>query len=150
MIQINIAINGPTVSGKTTVGKFIAEKLQYQFINTRIFYRYLGYLSYQQLNNTSVYNILEIFNNNLKLNYSFNNITKIINNLNEEDYYLIGRQGSKLSENQDMRQLINQHIRQITNGKGFVVIGRDVIFNILPDAEVKIVLFANLDTRVLR
>ncbi|CAG8828610.1 12450_t:CDS:1, partial [Dentiscutata erythropus] len=44
MTQINITIDGPIASGKTTVGKFIAEKIQYQFIDTRIFYRYLGYL----------------------------------------------------------------------------------------------------------
>ncbi|CAG8853455.1 32139_t:CDS:1, partial [Gigaspora margarita] len=32
--EINIAIDGETASGKTSVGKLIAEKLHYQFIDT--------------------------------------------------------------------------------------------------------------------
>ncbi|RIB01219.1 P-loop containing nucleoside triphosphate hydrolase protein [Gigaspora rosea] len=115
--MINIAIDGPTASGKTTVGKLIAENFNYQFIDTE--------------------NIL-------------NEINTIIKNLSEEDYFYSEQQAAKLSKNVELCEKINSFLCEITKEKGFVVVGRDVTFNILPDAEIKIFLSADIDIRALR
>ena len=43
MKKINIAIDGPSGVGKSTVAKEIAKKLDLVFINTGLMYRAIGY-----------------------------------------------------------------------------------------------------------
>ncbi|CAG8828509.1 3546_t:CDS:1 [Dentiscutata erythropus] len=53
---INIVIDGPIALGKTAVGKLLAEKLQYQFIDSGLFYCYLGYnYSKKPINNQIIF-----------------------------------------------------------------------------------------------
>jgi cytidylate kinase len=143
--KINIAIDGSTASGKTSVGKLLAEKLQYQFIDSGLFYRYLGY---NHSDFDSIDDIIEIFDR-LKNNNLLNEINSI-EQLNEQNYLFSGEKAAELAKNDDLRRAINSIIKEITKEKGFVVVGRDVTTNILPDAEIKILLSANLETRVNR
>ncbi|CAG8764515.1 18522_t:CDS:2, partial [Dentiscutata erythropus] len=137
--------------GKTTVGSALANSLKYRFIDSGIFYQYLGYLSYQYSDNTENNSkTIEIFKKNMKQDKFFDSITELINSLGNEDYYLSGEEGAKISKNQEAHHIINQYIYQITKEKEFIVVGRDTTFNILPDAEVKIVLSADIDIRVQR
>ena len=62
----------------------------------------------------------------------------------------IERRASELAQDTELRATINQKLQDITKDKGFVVVGRDVTTNILPDAEVKIILSADFETRVNR
>ncbi|CAG8853141.1 25000_t:CDS:1, partial [Gigaspora margarita] len=55
-----------------------------------------------------------------------------------------------LAENDKIREAINSILRKITKEKGFVVVGRDVTFNILYKAKVKILLFADFNIRAMR
>ncbi|CAG8507838.1 17915_t:CDS:2, partial [Dentiscutata erythropus] len=149
MKKINIVIDGPTAVDKTTIGSALANSLKYRFIDSGIFYHYLGYLSYQYLDTENNSKTIKIFKKNVTEDDElFKSITELINSLGNEDYYLSGKEGAKISKNQEARQIINQYIHQITKGKEFVVVGRDVTFNILSDTEVKIVLSADIDIRV--
>jgi cytidylate kinase len=47
MPKINIAIDGPVGSGKTTIGRLLAERLNYQFFDSGLLYRHFA-LFYQQ------------------------------------------------------------------------------------------------------
>jgi len=47
MSKINIAIDGPGGSGKTTIGRLLAEKLNYQFLDSGLLYRHFAFF-YQQ------------------------------------------------------------------------------------------------------
>jgi len=47
MVKINIAIDGPVGSGKTTIGRLLAEKLNYHFFDSGLLYRHFA-LFYQQ------------------------------------------------------------------------------------------------------
>src|SRR6185437_12031089 len=49
MLKINIAIDGPVGSGKTTVGRLLAERLNYHFFDSGLLYRHFA-LFYQQNN----------------------------------------------------------------------------------------------------
>jgi len=55
-----------------------------------------------------------------------------------------------LSKNETLRDTINTIIQKMVVGKKYVVVGRDATTKILPDAEVKILLDSNLETRVQR
>jgi len=41
-MKINIALDGPVGSGKTTIGKLLAEKLNYQFLDSGLLYRHFA------------------------------------------------------------------------------------------------------------
>jgi len=47
MPKINIAIDGPAGSGKTTLGKKLAQKINYHFIDSGLFYRYFAKMCYE-------------------------------------------------------------------------------------------------------
>src|SRR5437588_5876694 len=51
MKRINIAMDGPAGSGKTTIGKLLAQKLNYQFLDSGLLYRHFAH--FYQLNNLS-------------------------------------------------------------------------------------------------
>ena len=42
MPKINIAIDGPAGSGKTTLGREFAQRINYQFLDSGLFYRYFA------------------------------------------------------------------------------------------------------------
>ncbi|RIB13240.1 hypothetical protein C2G38_2198382 [Gigaspora rosea] len=123
--MINIAIDGPTVSDKTTVGKLIAENLNYQFINIEVFYCYLEY-KYSIYNNTLIDDFKNFKNKNI-----LNKINTIIKNLSKENYFYSEQQAAELSKNVEL-------------------FGRDATFNLLPNAEIKIFLLADINIRALR
>ena len=41
-MKINIAIDGPAGSGKSSLGQALAQKLNYQFLDSGLFYRYFA------------------------------------------------------------------------------------------------------------
>ncbi|CAG8684577.1 3720_t:CDS:2 [Dentiscutata erythropus] len=72
----------------------------------------------------------------------------LIEQLNDEDYLYSGKKVSELAKNNKLRKEINLITQEITKEKGYIVVGRDTTFNILPDADIKIFLSANFETRV--
>ncbi|RIB05158.1 hypothetical protein C2G38_2220469 [Gigaspora rosea] len=98
---INIAIDRAIASGKTIVGKLIAKNLNYQFINTGVFYHYLDYKYIYSIQNNTFFDNL----NNFKNNDILNEINMVINNLSEEDYFFSGQQTAELSKNKEIHIL---------------------------------------------
>jgi len=47
MSKINIAIDGPGGSGKTTIGRLLAEKLNYRFFDSGLLYRHFAFFCLQ-------------------------------------------------------------------------------------------------------
>jgi len=139
---INIAIDSQAATGKTSIGSELAKMLNYKFIDTGLFYRYFAF----KFINHNVDNLSEEI---VKSEITTEDLEQI--NLNISNQYLqIGARASEISKNNDVRSAINDLIKRLTIGKGFVVVGRDVTTKILPDAEVKIVLDADVETRLFR
>jgi cytidylate kinase len=42
---ISIAIDGPAGSGKSTIAKLVAKKLEYKYVNTGLMYRAIAYFT---------------------------------------------------------------------------------------------------------
>lgn len=153
MIKIIIAIDGPAGSGKTSTGYELSKKLNYQFIDTGITYRAFTYFctkigidftnhyqlqtqlslfKYKIINNR-IYIKNEDITDNLQTNIVLDNINKItkIDFVRTAMVYL-------------QRKLI------IKKNIGNVVVGRDITTVVLPNAEIKIYLTANIATRANR
>jgi CMP/dCMP kinase len=62
----------------------------------------------------------------------------------------IGNLASQFAPIKELRLIIYQLIRNIVKNKEFVISGRDMTFEVLPEAEIKIFLTADLATRVKR
>ncbi|RIB05035.1 P-loop containing nucleoside triphosphate hydrolase protein [Gigaspora rosea] len=147
-MKINIAIDGPASSGKTTIGKKLSEKLKYQLIDSGVFYRYFAKKFY--LDNIIQINEIYLFKDEM-LNNPFYHL-KEIEHVNTQFYQdlTISQRASEIAKVPEIRSIINEIIQIITKKKGFVVLGHDATIKILPTAEIKLVLDAEIETRVCR
>src|SRR2546421_8835356 len=146
MKKINIAMDGPVGSGKTTVGKLLAQKLNYQFLDSGLLYRHFARFS--QLNNFSEPNEKKIENIIALWEKLLNEGPAEIANLEKEREILSSREisdlTSRLAPLPRLRQIILDFQRNLTKNKGWVVVGRDITSEVLPHAEIKIFLTASL------
>jgi cytidylate kinase len=154
MPKINIAIDGPAGSGKTTIGNLLAQKLKYQFLDSGLLYRHFAW--FFQNNNASLPISQEKLDSLLSewQKIIFKDKKKMLFQLENEREKLTSPQlsilTSQLSPYPELRQIILDFQRELTKNKGYVVCGRDITFKVLPDAEAKIFLDANLESRVKR
>ncbi len=153
MKKINIAIDGPSGVGKSTVAKEIAKKLDLVFINTGLMYRAIGY--YCMNNNIDlddeqkIAKSLKEINLNLLPNekIELNNID-ITSKLWSDQISLIASKVAKLPK---VREFCVQKQQLIAkNNPGVVMEGRDIGSVVLKNAELKIFLEANNEIRTKR
>ncbi|CAG8594461.1 35576_t:CDS:2, partial [Racocetra persica] len=119
--EINITIDGLTSTGKSTIGRSLALKLNYRFIDSRLFYYYLASKTASQ-DEQELLSLLQ------------QDIFKHIFQLNESVFF----ENEKYIENSSRAK------------KKYIISGRDFATNILPNAELKILLTANFKTHVQR
>lgn len=137
-----ITIDGFASTGKTTLGNKLAKKLNYTFIDSGLFYRYFAY--------KFATNEEEILIYIKSLNENF------FKELNNEvvQYELqkleVGKYAGIISKNDFIRKAINNFIRNFCKNKNYIIAGRDVALNIFPKADLKILLLADLETRIKR
>ncbi|MDZ7293062.1 (d)CMP kinase [Mycoplasmopsis pulmonis] len=148
--NINIAIDGPSGVGKSTIAKKLADHLNYVFINTGLFYRAIAFYK-DKFNLTQDLLVKEL--KNIKINY-VNEDQIFLNNQDIAPYLRdekISEQASEISTILDIRNFINQIIIDTMKvKKGYVIEGRDTTFKLAPDAEVRIFLDASSPIRARR
>ncbi|WFG96841.1 (d)CMP kinase [Spiroplasma citri] len=151
MMKINIAIDGPAGSGKSSAGYELAKKLNYQFIDTGLTYRAFTYFcvkvgvdftSYHQLQAQLANFKYQVINNHVYVNNE--DITdKLQTNLVLDNI-------NKITGFDFIRAAMVCLQRKLVVKKGNVVVGRDITTVVLPDAEVKIYLTASITARANR
>ena len=148
MVKINVALDGPGGSGKSTVGKLLADRLGYRFLDSGLLYRHFARFYFQKQTG-------EI---SLSLLAEWQKLTedkeKLMVELERDKAELnspeLSRLTSQLSPHPELRKIIRQLQQTLTNSKGWIVAGRDITSQILPTAEIKIFLTASLEARVQR
>jgi CMP/dCMP kinase len=153
LMKINIAIDGPAGSGKTTLGRELAKKINYQFLDSGLFYRYFAKILAENGHNSSEKEKVIEFCSQKKVIIAkdpqvfFQQLENQRTILSQPE---ISNLASVFSPIQELRQIIRELIRELVKDRGFVVVGRDMTFKVLPEAEVKIFLTANQSKRIER
>ena len=142
---IKIAIDSPAAAGAGTLGKAIAKHYNLAYLDTGKVYRLIALLKIRS-----------------PKKYNFKFIKKKINKLkitDLEDKKLIsdevGTEASKIAKNKNIRNLIHSFQTSYAYNppkkyNGSCLDGRDITYNIVPDANFKFFVTANLKTRALR
>lgn len=152
MKKISIAIDGPSAAGKSTIAKMVAKKLEYVYIDTGAMYRCVAY--YALKNNIDLDNedkICESLNYiNIRMDNNNNVYLNDENVSNEIRSNEVSLGASKVSSYQLVREFLVKQQRNMANGGGVILDGRDIGTVVLKDAELKIYQIASVDTRAMR
>ena len=142
---LKIAIDSPAAAGAGTLGRAIAKQYNLFYLDTGKIYRFIAYLKIsfpKQFNNKFIKSKIKY----LKINDLENK-----NLLSDE----IGTEASIISKIKSIRKIV--HSFQVNFAynppkkyKGSCLDGRDITYNIIPDADFKFYITANIKTRALR
>ena len=151
-----IAIDGPAGSGKSTVTKLIAKKLDFIYLDTGAMYRALSWFLIDQKISYENDNILKgclnkiniIFKTNLNSDQDIfiNNIC-VTNKIRSQKISSIV---SSIASIGKVREFLVKEQRKIGDKGGIVAEGRDIGTTVFPKAEIKIYLNASIDERAKR
>ncbi|MDH6366375.1 MULTISPECIES: (d)CMP kinase [unclassified Breznakia] len=150
--MINIAIDGPSAAGKSTIAKLLAKQLGYVHIDTGAMYRCCAY---QSLKNNIELNDLTALDEMLQhMEISFDKAGNVF--INGEDVSKnirtneISMRTSSIAKILLVREKMVAKQREMAKAKGFILDGRDIGTVVLPDAEVKIFMVASVEARAKR
>ena len=152
MSKINIAIDGPSASGKSTIAKELCKKLDYKHLDTGAMYRCVAL----KVVKTGIdYNDEAALKELLKgIKIDFSSDGKVF--LDGEDVSSAIRTDeiSMMASNVSTKLTVRKHLvkmqQKIAKNKGYIMDGRDIGTVVLPDAEVKIFMTASAETRAKR
>ena len=142
---LKIAIDSPAAAGAGTIAKAISKHYKLFYLDTGKIYRYVAYLKIKFPR---------------KFNYKF--IKSKIKFLKMKDLSKksllsdkVGNEASIISQNKKLRKIV--HLIQLNYAynppkkyKGSCLDGRDITYNIIPDADFKFYITANIATRAKR
>jgi cytidylate kinase len=148
-----IAIDGPVASGKSTVGKIIAERLEWPFADTGLMYRAIGYIMEKE--SISINNNVKLYDHSLNAKITINDDLVTLNGEDITEVITsptISKNASLIAESSQIRQLLaNQQRNMVTQARGkIVMVGRDITTVIVPDTLHKFYLDAPSEIRSLR
>lgn len=149
-----ITIDGPTSSGKNSVGFLLAQKLGYKYIDSGMIYR-AGCLKIieEKILPQDLEKILDIYRN-LKIRFETNDRWIVF--LDGEDVTdklhtpEISRLVSQVAAIPKVREVTRVTQRNIAEGGKVVMSGRDIGSEIFPDAKYKFYLTASVEVRAKR
>ena len=138
-----IALDGPSASGKGSIGKMLASEFNLKYVQSGIVYRSLAYLCIvNNIDVTEVKKIIELSGRN--------NLTELTKgaDLNQEN---IGNYASKISTIPEVRANINKYlILMVKTHPRIIMEGRDIGTVIAKDADLKIFITADVNKRAER
>ncbi len=141
-----IAIDGTAGSGKGTLAKNLCKFLKFDHLDSGILYRFLAY------------KFLKNVDKKIKLSPSFLTLTEIKNISSDVKQKLrsdkVAVMASKIARKKKIRDFLISLQRDFANkppgGIGSVIDGRDIASKIIPNAEVKIYVDAEVEVRAKR
>lgn len=152
MKKINIAIDGPSAAGKSTIAKRLAKILQYSHLDTGAMYRCCALKAKKLgLRADDEQGIVKMLKHTsiqvLPDGTVYLDGTDVSSDIREQDISMLASTISKLPLVR--AELVFQQ-QQMAKEKGFILDGRDIGSVVLPDAELKIFQTASVETRAQR
>lgn len=153
---IQIAIDGPASSGKSTVAKLISQELGYTYLDTGAMYRAVTYMALS--NGLSAEQVPDVLDLLKTYSVSFGRAedgqqlvyvgdVDVTNAIREND---VTNNVSAFAAIPEVREALVALQQEIAKDGGIVMDGRDIGTVVLPQAQVKIFLIASVEERAER
>ena len=157
--KINIAIDGYSSCGKSTLAKAIAKQLDYVFIDTGAMYRAVTLFAIENKLINGVLNEIELISRlpQIEITFEFNKERGasdiLLNGKNVETeirQMKVSEKVSLVAAVKEVRKKLVELQQKMGNKKGVVMDGRDIGTVVFPFAELKIFMTANKEVRANR
>lgn len=153
--MINVAIDGPAGAGKSTIAKAAAKQLGFIYVDTGALYRAIALNAVRNDALDDENKLVEMLKNtDVSLDFDENGAQCVI--LNGEDVSSLIRTpeismgASRVSSVPAVRAFLLDLQRNIAKNNNVIMDGRDIGSVVLPNADVKIFLFASPECRAER
>lgn len=151
-MKINIAIDGPSAAGKSTIAKILAKELQYSHLDTGAMYRCVAYYAREQHIDANDEKALAAMIDHMHITFQpngdiFINTQNVSKEIRENNISMLA---STVSIHPMVREKLVAMQQDIAKDKGYIMDGRDIGTVVLKDAEVKIFMSARVDARAAR
>lgn len=156
-----IAIDGPAGAGKSTIGRLLAEKLGYLFLDTGVMYRAVALSALRRGISSSNEPPLAEIAEKLPIHVQLPDVGELDGRLStvligDEDVTWEIRKPeveavvSEIAAHPTVRAALVMQQRSLAKRGPVVMVGRDITTDVLPDADLKIYLDASLQERARR
>ncbi len=155
-MSISIAIDGPAGAGKSTIAKLAAKELGFIYVDTGALYRAIGLYAHRKGVKAADTQAVIALLPEIRVELSFNESGAQIVLLNGEDVSglirtpEISMMASAVSAIPEVRAFLLDLQRDMAHTKNVIMDGRDIGTVVLPDAKLKIFLFASPECRAKR
>ena len=151
-MKINIAIDGPSAAGKSTIAKMLARRLGYVHLDTGAMYRCTAYKALEEGISLDDENALAAMLAGADIELTpegtvFLDGRDVTTAIRQEQ---VSMAASRVSRHPRVRQDLVARQQKMAAAKGFIMDGRDIGTVVLKDAEVKVFLTASVRSRALR
>lgn len=153
-----IAIDGFSSTGKSSISKIIAEKLNIVHLDTGALYRGITWFALQNcLNEDETINLQQLFNSFPLIELEFKNengeLVLFLNHINiskEIRSNEVSDSVSLIAKQKEVRDFLLQSQRNLAEKGGIIMDGRDIGTIVLPNADFKFFLTASIEERTKR
>ena len=155
-MSIAIAIDGPAGAGKSTIARLAAKELGYIYVDTGALYRTIGLAAHRRFIDTADVDAIKAMLPEITVELAFNDAGEQIVLLNGEDVSSLIRtpeismSASAVSAIPEVRAYLLEQQRGMARRHNVIMDGRDIGTVVLPDAQIKIFLFASPECRAQR
>ena len=154
--QYAVAIDGPSGAGKSTLARAAAERLGILYVDTGAIYRTIGlYVQRRGIDPKDTAAVLAALPDiRIAMDHDTDGMQRML--LNGEDVTAdirlpeISMYASAVSAIQGVRDFLMEMQRSLARERSVVMDGRDIGTVVLPDADVKIFLYADVEVRAKR
>ena len=154
--QYAVAIDGPSGAGKSTLARAAAERLGILYVDTGAIYRTIGlYVQRRGIDPKDTAAVLAALPDiRIGMDHDADGMQRML--LNGEDVTAdirlpeISMYASAVSAIQGVRDFLMEMQRSLARERSVIMDGRDIGTVVLPDADVKIFLYADVEVRARR
>lgn len=153
--MINVAIDGPAGAGKSTIAKAAAKALDFIYVDTGALYRAVALNAVRNGVIDDEDKIIAMLDNtNVELAFNDEGTQCVYLNGEDVSSYIrtpeISMGASKVSAIPRVREFLFDLQRNVAKSNNVIMDGRDIATVVLPNADVKIFLFASPECRAQR
>ena len=151
-MKINIAIDGPSAAGKSTISELLARRLNYVHLDTGAMYRATALKALQEgISLEDEQGVVDMLaDTEIRMSPDgtvFLDGQDVSAAIRQDE---ISMAASNVSKHKEVRRVLVERQQKLAAEKGYIMDGRDIGTVVLKDAEVKIYLTASSYARALR